>query len=149
MKKSFLVVVAILAVLVFNTANAQNKENAAVEKVVNQYFEALNASDVNKVVSYFSSDGVLLANAAPTATGTEQLRGTFQYVFDNFSYKLAVAIEKTVVEGNLAYVSSTSKGSFVIKASDQTAEDDFRETFILKKQNGVWKIASYMYNKSR
>jgi len=142
-------VVAISTMLISNNVNAQSTEKANVEKLVHDYFEGLNASNTDKVVSYFTSDGVLLAPSAPTATGSEQIKGTFQYVFDNFKYTLAVSIEKTVVEGNYAYVSSTSKGSFVIKSSNQTVEDDYRETFILKKENGSWKIARYMYNKSK
>ncbi len=139
-----------LSVLFFaTTVKAQGKEQAAVKTVVQNYFEALNASDVNKVTSYFTTDGVLLAPGAPTATGTEQLKGTFKYVFDNFTYTLAVSIAEVTVQGNYAFVASTSKGSFVIKASNQKIEDDFRETFILKKVNGQWKIARYMYNKSK
>ncbi|TCC98312.1 SgcJ/EcaC family oxidoreductase [Pedobacter psychroterrae] len=141
---------AILAVVFFaTTVNAQSKDQAAVKTVVQNYFGALNASDVNKVASYFITDGVLLAPGAPTATGTDQLKGTFKYVFDNFTYILAVAIADVTVEGDYAFVASTSNGSFVIKSSNQKIEDDFRETFILKRVNGQWKIARYMYNKSK
>jgi len=107
------------------------------------------ASSVFFIVSYFTTDGVLLAPSAPTATGAEQLKGTFKYVFDNFTYTLAVTIAEVTVQGNYAFVASTSKGSFVIKSSNQKIEDDFRETFILQKINGQWKIAHYMYNKSK
>jgi hypothetical protein len=53
------------------------------------------------------------------------------------------------VQGNYAIVSSTSKGSFVIKAKNETVSDDYRETFVLQKVNGAWKIARYMYNQSK
>ncbi|TCC88534.1 SgcJ/EcaC family oxidoreductase [Pedobacter frigiditerrae] len=150
MKKSITGLMTFLTVLFFaTTINAQSKDQASVKTVVQNYFDALNASDVNKVVSYFTAEGVLLAPGAPTATGTEQLKGTFKYVFDNFTYTLAFAIADLTVEGDYAFVASTSKGSFVIKSSNQKNEDDFRETFILKRVNGQWKIARYMYNKSK
>lgn len=135
--------------LLANTVNGQTKEQTAVKTIITNYFKALNASDTNKVVSLFSSNGVLLANGAPTATGTDQLKGTFQYVFDNFSYSLEVTIGDVVIQGNYAIVSSTSKGSFIIKSNNQKVDDDFRETFILKKEKGIWKIVRYMYNKSK
>ncbi|MBC7775757.1 MAG: SgcJ/EcaC family oxidoreductase [Phycisphaerae bacterium] len=131
------------------TTNAQSKDKAAAEKVVHAYFDALNTSDANKVVSLFTTNGVLLATGAPTATGTEQLKGTFQYVFDNFTYTLEETIVEVTVQGNYAFVRSTSKGSFVIKASKQKVDDDFRELFVLQKVKGTWKIVNYMYNKSK
>ncbi|WP_035672956.1 SgcJ/EcaC family oxidoreductase [Flavobacterium sp. 83] len=150
MTKLTLSLVAIVSFLAFgNNANAQSKDKAAVEKVVYNYFDALNTSDTNKVVSYFTTNGVLLAPGAPTATGSDQLKGTFQYVFDNFKYTLKVTIGEVTLAGNYAFVSSTSKGSYVIKSNNQTVEDEFRETFILQKVNGTWAIARYMYNKSK
>ena len=150
MKKITLSLVAIVSFLAFgNNANAQSKDKAAVEKAVNNYFDALNASDASKVVSYFTTNGVLLAPGAPTATGSEQLKGTFQYVFDNFKYTLKVTIGEVTLAGNYAFVSSTSKGSYIIKSNNQTVEDEFRETFIMKKVNGTWMVARYMYNKSK
>lgn len=162
MKKTTIsaIVVFVLSMGLPSTFNAQkqnaktvtaktNSEKSEVEKLVKDYFSALNASDTSKVVSFFTSDGVLLAPGAPTATGTEQVKGTFQYVFDNFKYNLDVTIGEIVVDKDYAFVASTSQGSFVIKSSNQTVEDDYRETFVLKKVNGQWKIARYMYNKSK
>ncbi len=116
---------------------------------MHNYFEALNAGDATKVTSYFTKSGVLLAQGAPTATGSEQVNGTFKYVFDNFSYSLKVTIDEVIVQGKTAIVSSTSTGSFVIKAKNETIPADYRETFILQKENGVWKIARYMYNQPK
>jgi len=150
MKKSIFGLVTVIALLLFgNTTNAQSDNKASVEKLVHSYFDALNASDANKVVSLFTTDGVLLATGAPTATGTEQLKGTFQYVFDNFTYTLKETIGEVIVQGDYAFVSSTSKGSFVIKSNNQKVEDDFRELFVMQKVKDSWKIAKYMYNKSK
>ena len=150
MKKSIFSLLTIAAfMLLSNSTNAQSKDKAAVEKVVYAYFDALNASDANKVVSLFTTDGVLLPTGAPTAAGTEQLKGNYQYVFDNFSFTLEETISEVTVQGKYAVVRSTSKGSLVIKANGQKVEDDFRELFVLQKVKGAWKIARYMYNRSK
>ena len=150
MKNIFLGLIAIATIsLSSNKVNAQNNDKAAVEKVMKNYFDALNASDANKVVSLFTKEGILQANSAPTASGSEQLKGTFDYVFNNFTYTLAQSIVNVKVEGKMAYVISTSKGSFIIKASGKKLEDDFRELFVLEKIKGDWKISQYMYNKSK
>lgn len=135
--------------LVSQSATAQSNQTAEIEKLIFAYRDALNASDAAKVVALYTTDGVLLANAAPTAAGTEQVKGTYQYVFDNFKYNLEFSISEIIVNGNYAFARSTSKGSFVIKASNQTIADENREMFVLEKIKGQWKIARYMYNKSK
>lgn len=124
-------------------------EKAAIEKLIFAYQNALNASDANKVTALYTKNGVLMANAAPTAEGVEQVKATYQYVFDNFKYALQFNILEIEVSGNTAYARSTSKGSFVIKASGQTVADENRELFVFEKENGQWKIARYMYNKTK
>jgi uncharacterized protein (TIGR02246 family) len=124
-------------------------EKSAVEKLIFAYQDALNASDVNKVIELYTKNGVLMANSAPTAEGAEQVKGTYQYVFDNFSYTLQFSIIEIVVNGNTAFARSTSKGSFVIKSSGQTVPDENRELYVFEKVGGNWKIARYMYNKTK
>jgi uncharacterized protein (TIGR02246 family) len=149
MKKLILGLLTIASLLMGNTANAQARDKAGVETLVQNYFDALNAGDATKVTSCFTKTGVLLASGAPTATGSEQVNETFKYVFDNFSYSLKVTIGEVIVQGNYAIVSSTSTGSFVIKAKKETVPADYRETFVMLKENGVWKITQYMYNQSK
>ena len=57
-------------------------EKSAIEKLIFAYQNALNASDVNKVIELYTKNGVLMANR--TAEGAEQVKGTYQYVFDKF-----------------------------------------------------------------
>jgi len=124
-------------------------EKSAIEKLIFSYQDALNASDVNRVIELYTKNGVLMANSAPTADGAEQVKGTYQYVFDNFSYTLRFSIIEIEVNGNYAFARSTSKGSFVIKASGQTVPDENRELYVFEKVGGNWKIARYMYNKTK
>ena len=150
MKKSLFVFTLIASAFFISTwANAQTKQQADIEKLIFEYRDALNASDANKVVALYTSDGVLLPNAAPTAVGTEQVKATYQYVFDTFKFNLDFTISEIVVNGNYAFARSTSKGSFIIKSNGQTVPDENRELFVFEKVKGNWKIVSYMYNKTK
>ena len=90
-----------------------------------------------------------MANSAPTAEGAEQVKGTYQYVFDNFRYTLQFSIIEIEVSGNYAFKRSTLKGSVATKTSGQTVPDENKELFVFEKVDGKWKIARYMYNKSK
>lgn len=130
-------------------AKSQNKNKVEIEHLIQNYQTALNASDVNSVVSLYSPDAVLIPNAAPAADRQEQIKQTYVYVFDNFSFNLNFDILEIEMFGNKVFARSTSKGKLSIKASGETIPDENRELFIFEKQNGDWKIARYMYNKSK
>ena len=162
--KKVLLTIAIIAIILTGQEEAKSQTNqsknktveptaqtdkAAIEKLIFAYQDALNASDANKVVALYTSNGVLIANAAPTAEGAAQVKGTYQYVFANYTYALKFSIIEVEVYGNTAFARSTSKGSFVIKATNQTLADENRELFFFEKVNGEWKITRYMYNKSK
>ena len=149
--KKIIIAIAIFSGLLFTgyESRAQSNGKADVEKLILTYQDALNASNAEKVVAHYSADGVLLANAAPTAVGTEQILGTYKYVFDNYTYNLKFTIDEIVTNGNYAFARSTSKGSFVVKSSGQTVQDENRELFVFEKVKGQWKIARYMYNKTK
>ena len=146
MKKSIFLS-ALLSLFVFRSpVTAQSNDKAAIEKFIHAYFDALNASDATKTTAAFAENGVLLAQGAPTAVGNAQINGAYNYVFSNFKYTVEETIGEIIVQGNYAIVSSTSKGTFTIKAKNETIPGEFRETFILQKVNGAWKIARYMFN---
>ena len=124
-------------------------ENSAIEKLILSYQDALNASDASMVIELYTKNSVLMPNGAPTVEGAGQIKGFYQYVFDNFSYTLQFSIIEIKVSGNYAFARSTSKGSFIIKAKGQTIPDENRELFVFEKEDGKWKIARYMFNKSK
>jgi len=130
-------------------AESQDKNKLEIESLIQDYQKALNASDLNSVVSIYTKDAVLIPTASPTADGQEQIKQTYVYVFDNFSFNLNFDVLEIEVMGNRAFARSTSKGDLTIKASGETVPDENRELFIFENQNGNWKIARYMYNKSK
>lgn len=104
--------------------------------MVKDYFSALNQSDANKIVSFFTADGEVLAPQAPTAKGSEQILGTYNYVFRILKLDLKVTIDKVLILKDYAIVTSTSKGT----ANGQEVTGGYRETFILKKKKAVGKL---------
>jgi len=57
----------------------------SVESTVRAYFDALNRSDVEGVVSVFAEDGTLMANESETVTGQEQICRLFQGTFQTMT----------------------------------------------------------------
>ncbi|MCD0469762.1 SgcJ/EcaC family oxidoreductase [Flavobacterium sp. JAS] len=122
-------------------------EKAAIEKLLFSYRDALNTSDVNKVLLLYTTDGVFMPTNAPTAIGQEQLKSSYEFVFKNIQLKIEFFIDEIEIHDNVAFVRTMSKGTTLIHANGQTVPEENRELFVLKKENKEWKISRYMFNK--
>jgi len=123
------------------------KEQSEIKKVLFSYRDALNESNVEKVLSLYTENGVFMPSSAPTAIGQEQLKGTYAFVFSNIQLNIEFYIDEIEIVGEYAFVRTTSKGTTFIHASGETVPEENRELFVLKKENGSWKIDRYMFNK--
>jgi uncharacterized protein (TIGR02246 family) len=124
-------------------------EKQAIEKMLFSYRDALNASDVNKVLPLYTNDGVFMPSNAPSAIGQEQIKGSYEFVFSQIQLTIEFFIDEIVVNGDYAFARTTSKGTTLIHANGQTVAEENRELFVLQKTNGQWKISRYMFNKMK
>jgi len=159
MKKTVLVMAAIISM---STSQAQNfekqvniqtqekmesNEKNEIKKLLFTYRDALNASDVNKVLPLYTEDGIFMPSGAPTSIGTEQVKGAYEFVFSNIELSIEFYIDEISINGDYAFARTTSKGSTLIHATGATVPEENRELFVLQKENGQWKIDRYMFNK--
>lgn len=159
MKKTVLVMAAIISM---GTSQAQNfekqiniqtqekmesNEKNEIKKLLFTYRDALNASDVNKVLPLYTEDGIFMPSGAPTSIGTEQVKGAYEFVFSNIELSIEFYIDEISINGDYAFARTTSKGSTLIHATGKTVPEENRELFVLQKEEGQWKIDRYMFNK--
>lgn len=127
----------------------QTTEKTAIEKLLFTYRDALNTSDVNKVLPLYTNDGVFMPSNAPSAIGQEQVKAAYEFVFSQIQLNIEFYIDEIVVNSDYAFARTTSKGTTLIHANKQTVAEENRELFVLQKTNGQWKIARYMFNKMK
>jgi len=134
--------------------NNQNKrgimetsEKQEIKNLLFTYRDALNASDVSKVLPLYTENGTFMPSGAPTAIGTEQVKEAYESAFSNIKLSVEFDIDEINVTGKYAFARTTSKGSTLIHATGETVPEKNRELFILQKENASWKIDRYMFNK--
>ncbi len=159
MKRTILLLAAIILMSACQTKNSDNQINnqdkAKMETIEKQeiknllftYRDALNASDVSKVLPLYTEDGIFMPSGAPTSIGTKQVKGAYEFVFSNIQLSIEFFIDEIILNGEYAFARTTSKGSTLIHATGETVPEENRELFILQKENGSWKIDRYMFNK--
>jgi len=125
----------------------EKQDKKEIEKLLKAYKEVLNTSDANGAISLYTKDGVFMPSNAPSAIGSENIRGAYEFVFSQIQLNIEFYIEEIVVDHNFAYALTTSKGTTLIRATNETVPEENRELFVFEKENGDWKIARYMFNK--
>jgi len=126
-----------------------SNEKKAIENLLFSYRDALNASDVDKVLTLYTTDGVFMPSNAPSALGQDQVRGSYGFVFSQIQLNIEFFIDEIVINGEYAFARTTSKGTTLIHASGDVIPEENRELFVLQKTQGDWKISRYMFNKMK
>jgi len=124
-------------------------EKKSIEQLLFTYQDALNASDVGKVLTLYSQNGVFMPSNAPTAIGDNELKSSYEFVFKNIQLNIKFHIDLIEFKENLAFARTRSIGTTLIHATGITVPEENRELFVLKKTNGDWKIDHYMFNKTK
>ena len=157
MKSTVLLLVAAFLINGCQSKESENQNNEylnttekqEIETLLFAYRDALNASDVSAVLSLYAEDGVFMPSGAPSSIGKEQIKGAYEFVFSNIELSIEFYIDEIVINGEHAYARTTSKGSTLIHATEETVPEENRELFVLRKENGTWKIDRYIFNKMK
>ena len=129
-------------------ADTQAADEAALRKINEEWSKAVGARDVDKTVSYYSDDAVLMPPNIPTLTGREPIRTLWKSMLESPSFNGGWTATKVEVarSGDLAYVS----GNYEFKEQDDRGNpitDKGKHLEVWKKQaDGSWKCVADMYN---
>jgi len=126
----------------------QNQEKEKIENLLNDYKISLNTSDAKLAQSLYAKDGIFMPSEAPSAIGSEAILKSYEYIFSQIQLNIEFYIEEIEVEGNLAFATTSSKGSVLIHVTGDSVPEANRELFVFEKENYEWKIARYMFNKT-
>ena len=126
----------------------EKEEKNQIKKLLLVYQKALNTSDAKLAQSLYTKDGIFMPTEAPSGIGSEGILKSYEFVFSQIQLNIEFFIEEIVVEGEMAFAVTSSKGTVKIHANGVEAPEANRELFVFEKVDGEWKIARYMFNKT-
>lgn len=132
-----------------NTEIMEKQEKQKIEELLNTYKKSLNTSEAKLAQSLYTKDGVFMPSQGPSGIGSEGILKSYEYVFSQIQLNIEFFIEEIQIEGNLAFAVTSSKGTSLIHATGETVPEENRELFVFEKVDGKWKIARYMFNKTK
>ncbi|MBL7961745.1 SgcJ/EcaC family oxidoreductase [bacterium] len=127
----------------------EKQDKQQIERLLAEYKNSLNTSDASKAQSLYAKDGVFMPAGATSAIGSEDILKSYKFIFSQIQLNIEFYIDEIVINGDLAFATTSSKGTTLIHANGQTVPEENRELFVFEKIDGAWKIARYMFNKTK
>ncbi len=148
--KLIIVASAIMA-LSANTAVAHDdSDRSEIKRVMSSYFEALNASNVERVVALYAQDSVFMPPNTRSIVGINAVRSAYTGSFKNIDLDVEFMIDEIVqLSPTWAFVRTGSNGTITSLATGAKVGREVagKELFVLQKQSdGNWKIARYAFS---
>jgi uncharacterized protein (TIGR02246 family) len=152
MKTKLLFLSGCIALLSFALAGTAPATDTKIEQALRdldaQWSAAAGAKDLEKTVSYYADDAIVMPPNAPPATTKEAIRSAWNEML--IGPGAAISWKATKVEvaksGDLAYVSGTYE-EMMTDASGKRVQDRGKYVEIFKKQaDGTWKVIVDIWN---
>lgn len=127
---------------------ADTKIEQALRDLDAQWSKAAVAKDLDKTVSYYATDAVVMPPNAPSATTKEAIRSAWKEMLTSPGAAISWQTTRVVVatSGDLACVSGTYEET-IADASGKTVKDNGKYVEIFKKQtDGTWKVIVDIWN---
>ena len=96
-----------LSIACQSTSDTRAADEAALRKLDDEWSKAAGSRDVDKTISYYSDDAVVMPPNIPTLTGKEPIRSLWNSMLGSPSFSGGWKVSKVDVarSGDLAYVS--------------------------------------------
>jgi uncharacterized protein (TIGR02246 family) len=130
------------------TSDTRAADEAALRKLDDEWSTAAGSRDVEKTISYYTDDAVVMPPNIPTLTGKEPIRSLWKSMLGSPSFSGGWKVTKVEVarSGDLAYVS----GNYQFNEKDDSGKpitDKGKYLEIWKKQaDGNWKCVADMFS---
>ena len=109
-----------------------------IQDLIAQYETALNASDVERILTLYGSEPVFMPQHAPALVGRDAVRA---------GYELSVRFEVHEIHeaGDWAWGRTSSAGRTRILAADSEVSEGNNELFVFRRESGEWRIHRYLF----
>lgn len=122
---------------------------AAIHQQLNRYEQALNNSDVDRVMTLYADDAVFMPQNSLPAEGRDAVQAAYRHVFGTIRLNVRFAIDEVrPLSRDWAFARTRSSGTVKVLGSDQPASAEAnQELFLLHHEaDGQWRIARYIFS---
>jgi len=138
-------VLFIATILLLSCHRIANDEDA-IRSMINDLIAADNRSDLEAVLTHYSSDATLMPPGKAAISGMEKLRENYKNIFATTRLALATKIEGVEINrfSAMAWGYNTGKAVSLKDSSTRTINDKYLAHLV--KEKGEWKIRRLIWN---
>ena len=128
--------------------SCKNEPASPPVQTLNDIMQADSAGDVDKVISLYTDDAILIPSNKSDIVGINAIRENYRNIFSGSTLRLKATTNEIIESGDLTIIRGSTTGNVISKkdSSSVTVNDKF--LMMLKKQSGKWKIYRLMWSKS-
>lgn len=129
-------------------ADTKSDLEQALRNLDAEWAKAVAAKDLDKTVSYYSDDAIVLPANAPSVTTKDAIRNMWKGLLESPGMKLTWSVTRVEVatSGDMAYVAGTYDMT-INDAGGKMVNDHGKYLEVWEKQaNGGWKCGADMWN---
>ena len=147
MKKIWLLAVVVLVAV--STWAQRSADEKAIRELDTAWTKAAQDKNVDKAVSYYADDAMMMPPGAPIATTAEQRRAAWQNLLSDPNMTINFGPTKLEVAkgGDMAYDVGWTEVK-TTKAGETTTERG-KYIVVWKKINGQWKVVADTFNQDK
>ncbi|KAF6803862.1 ketosteroid isomerase-like protein [Colletotrichum sojae] len=124
-----------------------SSQTEAITSVLHAYGAALKSRNVDEALSLYTSDGVIMPPHFPAAAGGAALRESYARIFSTIQLVIDFdVVEVVLMSPGWAFARTTAEGTKTMLTTGESEAHSNQELFIMKKEEGRWKIARYAFS---
>lgn len=125
-----------------------HQDQQSIKKLIEETYPAnVKASDGTGYANMFTKDALWMPPDAPDFRGVQEIADEITNRFQQFTITPTITAEEIeVITNNFAYVVGKANAVLYPKDRSESMDLNFRPVWLLRKENGTWKIARQIWN---
>ncbi len=119
-----------------------------IKTLIEAYEAALNANDIETILSLYSAAPVFMPQHAPALVGRDAVRAGYAQVFAAIKLNVRFDIHDIEQTGDWAWVRTSTAGRTRILGNGAEIDEGNNELFVLHREQSEWKIHRYLFSTS-
>jgi uncharacterized protein (TIGR02246 family) len=129
------------------SAQESQRPEVRVRAVALGIIAADNVRDLERVLSFYADDAVLLPPGEGPARGKAVIRRRYEAFFRTYAPEIITDLEEVQVAGNWAFVIGVNRGRLVpVGSGVERSLNDVYVMILKQSPEGVWRIARLMWH---
>ena len=146
----FILKFSAVAVIVFVVCNtiACKSSSTDPKETLDAIMKADNAGDIQKIISLYTSDAMLIPANKPNIIGKDAIRKNYENIFATSKLQLRGIVEEVLCADDLAVIRGNTIGTIILLKDNSRININDKFIMILKSEGMHWKIHRLMWSKN-